>query len=159
MGKEFCAIRETWFLLLSQDCHQAHAQVRLPHRHRRTHREPLQVQQDYEVTIPTLKLRETEAILHIKKTQRKVTIKQRAVNCEISRSGFGEIHRQSRRHRSASTRIHPSRFKFRTSHESGNQEAQYLHSLPERPELRNTHGNQDYEGSLQKTHWRSRTSG
>ena len=49
------------FLLLSQDCVQAKAQVRLPHRSRRTHRVPLRVQQDYEVTILTLTHRETEA--------------------------------------------------------------------------------------------------
>ena len=51
------------FLLLSQDCRQARAQVRLLHRFRRTHRVPLRVQQDYEVTILSVKRRETEAIL------------------------------------------------------------------------------------------------
>ena len=33
-------------VLLTQDCHQARAQVRLPHRYRKTHRVPLRVQQD-----------------------------------------------------------------------------------------------------------------
>ena len=37
-------------------------------------------------------------------------------------------------------------------------EAQYLHSLPKRPKLRSLLSNQDYKGSLQKTHWRSSTS-
>ena len=50
------------FLLFSQDCHQARAQARLLHRNRRTHRVSLRVEQDYEVTICTLKRRETEAI-------------------------------------------------------------------------------------------------
>ena len=60
MGKQFCARRKNSFLLFSQDCHQARAQARLLHRNRRTHR--VWVQQDYEVTIRTLKRRETEAI-------------------------------------------------------------------------------------------------
>ena len=62
-GKEPRATRKISFLLFSQDCLQARAQVRLPHRYRRTHRMPLGVQQHYEVTIPTLKHRKTEAIL------------------------------------------------------------------------------------------------
>ena len=37
-------------------------------------------------------------------------------------------------------------------------EAQYLYSLLQRPKLRHMLENQNYEGSLQKTHWRSRTS-
>ena len=37
-------------------------------------------------------------------------------------------------------------------------EALYLDSLPIRPKLRNLQANQDYEGSLQKAHWRSSTS-
>ena len=38
MKTEFCAIRKFSFLLLSQDCLQARAQVRFPHRYRRTRR-------------------------------------------------------------------------------------------------------------------------
>ena len=60
MEKEFCAMRKTSCLLLYQDWHQASAQARLPHRHRRTHRVSLRVQQYHEVTIATLKHRETE---------------------------------------------------------------------------------------------------
>ena len=59
-GKTILCNKEKSFLLFSQDCHQARAQVRLAHRNRRTHR--VWVQQDYEVTIRTLKRRETEAI-------------------------------------------------------------------------------------------------
>ena len=72
------------------------------------------------------------------------------------------VHRKSRRQRSASikghTRKHFSRFRFGTSNQSGIVEAQYLYSLPRRPKLRNTQENQDYEGSSQEAHWRSRTS-
>ena len=68
MGKYFCARRQISFFL-SQDCLQARAQVRLPHRYRRTHRLLLWVQQDH-VTILTLEHRETEAILQ-KSTKRK----------------------------------------------------------------------------------------
>ena len=92
----FCAVRKMSFLLLSQDCHSARAQVR-PHRYRRTHRVPLRVQQDYKVTIPTLKHRETEAILYTPKTQikRRATIEQRAVDCEMSKSGCRSSHKIS----------------------------------------------------------------
>ena len=36
--------------------------------------------------------------------------------------------------------------------------APYSYSLPEGPKLRHLHGDQDYKGSLQKTHWQSHTS-
>ena len=61
MGIEFCARQKTSFLLFSRDCRQARARVRLLHRSRRTYRVPLQVQQDYEVTKPTRRHRETNA--------------------------------------------------------------------------------------------------
>ena len=71
MGREFCARHKSSFLLLSQDCLQAQARVRLLHRSRRTHRVPLRVQQDCEVTALTLKHRETEAILQTQKPKLK----------------------------------------------------------------------------------------
>ena len=74
------------FLFVYQDCHQARAQVRLPHRYRRTHRALLPVQEFYEVTIPASKPRETEAILPEMKHKKRTTIKQREVDCEISQS-------------------------------------------------------------------------
>ena len=59
------------------------SKVRLLHRSRWTHRVPLRVQQDYEVTE---RHRETEAILckSKTKTKRRATIKQRDVDSEIS---------------------------------------------------------------------------
>ena len=47
---------------------------------------------------------------------------------------------------------------FRAARKSGIGQAQYLYSLPEGPKLRHLHEDQDHQGSLQKTHWRSRTS-
>ena len=93
MGKEFCATLKTSFLLVCQDCrqdHQARAQVRLPHRYRRVF---LRVQQYHEVTMSTLKHRETEAILQKSKTEirRLATIKQRAVDCEIFQEWLAEF--------------------------------------------------------------------
>ena len=90
MGKEFFARQKISVLLLSQDCLQAQARVRLLHRYRRTHPVPLRVQQDYGVTILTLKHREIEAILQNTKTQIKwrATIKHRAGDFEISWSGW-----------------------------------------------------------------------
>ena len=70
MGKGFCATRKMSFLLLSQDCLQAPAQVRLLHRSRRTNRVPFRVQQNFEVTILTLKRRETETILQKSKKKK-----------------------------------------------------------------------------------------
>ena len=42
---------------------------------------------------------------------------------------------------------------------SGTKEAQYLYSLPERPQLRGLEANQDYKGSLHKANWWFLTSG
>ena len=33
------------------------------------------------------------------------------------------------------------------------EEAQFFHSLPERPKLRSVQENQEYKGSMQDTHW------
>ena len=90
MGKGFCARQNMSFLLLSQDCRQARAHVRLLHRSRRTDRVPLRVQQHYEVTILTLGHRETEAILPESQTKMKKlrrTIKQREIDGGTSQSG------------------------------------------------------------------------
>ena len=84
MGKEFFAKQKISFLLLSQDCLQAQARVRLPHRSRGTHRVPLRVQQDHEVTKLMIKHRETEAILQKSEVKRRTTLKQREIDCAIS---------------------------------------------------------------------------
>ena len=68
-GKIF--LRKISFVLLSQDSRQPPSPGRHPHRHRRTHRVPLRVQQDYEVTTLTLKHRETEAISRKSKNNKK----------------------------------------------------------------------------------------
>ena len=72
----------------------------------------------------------------------------------------GGVHRQSRGHGSACTRTHFSGLRFGTPYESGIKikEAQCVYSLPKRPKLRDLLANQDYDCSLQKTHWRSSTS-
>ena len=44
-------------------CRQGLGQARLLHRGRRTHREPLGVQQDFEVTKLIIKRRETDAMI------------------------------------------------------------------------------------------------
>ena len=49
-------------------------------------------------------------------------------------------------------------FRCGTSCKSGIEEAQNLHSISERPNLRNTQENQDYGGSLQETRSLSSTS-
>ena len=72
--------------MLSRDCRQTQAQFRLPHRSRWTHRVPLRVQQDYEVTKLTIKHRETEAILQKSKKSEK-TIEHWKTVCAISQSG------------------------------------------------------------------------
>ena len=78
-------LQKTSFLLLSQDCLQAQARVRLLHRSRRAHRVPLRVQQDYEVTILMTKHRETGVVLPKSKTKEKrTTIKQWEIDCAIS---------------------------------------------------------------------------
>ena len=70
----------------------------------------------------------------------------------------GRVHRQSR---DTETLVpgHVSQDSDGTSYESGTEikEAQYFDSLPQRPKLRSLQAKQDYEGSLQKTHWRSST--
>ena len=68
--------------------------------------------------------------------------------------------REPRERRNASSRKQFSRLRFGTSYESGIkiQEIQNFYSLTKRPKLRGLQSNQDYEGSSQKTHWRSGTS-
>ena len=113
MGNGFCATRKISFLLLSQDCLQARAQVRLLHRSRRTHRVPLRVQQNFEVTILTIKRRETEAILQKSKNNNGKSRQQSRNERSIARPPrvVRGVHRQSRRYRSASTRKHFSSLK------------------------------------------------
>ena len=65
---KICARQKISFLLLQQGCLQARAQVRLRHRYCRTHRAPLRVQQEYEVTTVTIKHQETEAVLQTSQT-------------------------------------------------------------------------------------------
>ena len=61
---------------------------------------------------------------------------------------------------SACTRTHFSGLIFGTSCESGKEieDAQHLHSLPERPKLRRLLENQNNKSVLQETHWRSSTA-
>ena len=66
------------------------------------------------------------------------------------------VHRKSIRRLSVGIKGHTrkqlSEFRFGTSYKSGIEEAQYLHSLPERQKLRSMQENQDYKGSLQEAH-------
>ena len=64
------------------------------------------------------------------------------------------VHRQSRGHTDACARTLFSGLRFGTPTESGVKikEAQYFHSLPQKPKLRSMLANQNYEGSLQKAH-------
>ena len=72
----------------------------------------------------------------------------------------GGVHRQSWGNRDACASTHFSGLRFGTSYESGIKikEPQYLYSLPKRPKLRSMLANQNYKGSLQKTHWWSSAS-
>ena len=74
--KGFHARRKMSCLLLSQDCGQAPAQVRLLHRFRKTHQVPFRVQHVHEVTNMR---RETDAILPQPETKEK-NIQQAAGN-------------------------------------------------------------------------------
>ena len=74
----------------------------------------------------------------------------------------GGIHRESRGRKGSSVKEHTrklfSRIRSRTSEKSGIGQAQYSYSLPEGSKLRNVQEDQNYKGSLQKTHWQSCTS-
>ena len=89
MGKYFCASRKSSFPLLSQNCRQAPAQVRLLRPSPKKHRVPVWVQQDYEVTKLILKRWETDAMIQKSKTiKMRSTIEQRETACDTSRNGW-----------------------------------------------------------------------
>ena len=115
-GKTIMCKTDNLVPIVSHDCHQARAQVRLPHCFRRTRRVSLQVQQ-YNVTIPTLKHREIEAILQKRKTKitRRTTIKHRVIDCEISPDWFEEFTDNLEDTEGVSTRKHFTRLRFGTS--------------------------------------------
>ena len=77
--------------------------------------------------------------------------------CDIFPEWLEEFTRQSRGHRSVCIRAQISGLRFGKFHESEIEikEAHYKNTLPKRPKLRDL---PDDKGTVQKTHWRSRTS-
>ena len=121
----------------------------LPHRYRRTRRGTRGSSKITKWRYPRSSTGKTEAIRKSKLVQKRRTVKQRAVACEISQSGW----RSSQIISKMQKYQHPHRLldvQIRNILQSGNQEASYLYSLLQRPELQNTQANKGYEVSLQE---------
>ena len=159
MGKHFCASRKSSFPLLSQDCRQAPAHVRLLHPSPKTHRVPVWVQQDYEVTKLINKRWETDVMIQQSKTiKMRSTIEQRETACDTSRNGWRSSqiiskiqkcqHSQTllmTQIRNVLRKLQPGRTVFILT--------------SQKTEIAKPASNQDDKGSLQEAKWRSSTSG
>ena len=164
MGKDFFARRKMSFVLLSRDCRQAPAQVRLLRRSSRTHQVPLRVQQAYEVTILMIKHREAEAILQNQKNTDKKKGNNQATSSRLRDFQSGQRSSQmiskmkERKHQGTNS---PTLLRTQTRNvlRKWHPRSKVFILTSLRPKLRSSQANQDYEGSSQEANWRSSTSG
>ena len=103
----------------------------------------------------TTKRRHSRSSIGKSKTEitRRATIKQRGIVCEISQIGLRSSQKISKTQKCQ----HPETL-LKILVRNILRNWQYLCSLPETQKLRDLQANQDYKGSVQKTHWHSRTS-
>ena len=120
---------ELCFPWWSRDLRRVPAQAHLRHRRRRIHR------------------------IHWIQQIHEVRREQRETACRIFRSGWRTSQKNLEDAELPAPAKHFSWLGFGTSHKHGTKEAQYLHSLPERPKLRSLQANQDYKCSLKKADW------
>ena len=92
------------------------------------------------------------------KTQRRgITVEPRTTVCETFWNGWESSQKVSKIQKC----LHPHTFEtpqIRNVPQKWLPGSSVFFSLPQRPKLRGLQANQDYKGSLQKTHWRSSTS-